>query len=214
LAKTTAPLLSFDARGQVAKTQVYASWRGQPYVRRYTVPAYTNTSEQVLTRSAFSWLQAVFKVAPGLVTDPWTQYIKGKKLTARNAFTKFNLPVLRTETDLLLFNFSPGALGGPPPATLVITPGANQLSCAITAPSPAPTGWTVYSAVAACILDQDPQSAIDYETTAAEDLSDPYACVLTGLASGTYQVGGWLLWTRPDGKIAYSPAIHDQAIVA
>jgi len=53
--KTTAPLLSFDARGQIAHTQVYSSWRGRPYVRRYSVGTNPNTSDQQLTRNAFTW---------------------------------------------------------------------------------------------------------------------------------------------------------------
>jgi len=207
--KTTAPLLSFDARGQIAKTQVYSSWKGRPYVRRYTVPANPQSAEQTITRNAFSFLQAVYKLAPPLFTAPWLAYVRGKVLTERNAFTKFNLPVLRGEADLANFVFSPGALGGLPPASMAITPGAGQLSVAITAPSTVPSGWTIAAAVAACIEDQDPDTGVLTTITAGEDTTATYTVVLTGLNATLYRVGAWLRWTRSDGQIAYSPAIVD-----
>jgi len=205
--KTTAPLLSFDARGQIAKTQVYSSWRGRSYVRRHVIPSNPQTAAQTLTRNCFSFLQATYKLAPPLFTAGWDAYIKGKVLTSRNAFTKFNLPVLRGEADLANFVFSPGALGGLPPASNVITPGAGTLSCAIAAPSTVPTGWTVEAAVAAAIEDQDPDTGVLYEITAGEDTTAAYVVLLSGLPATQHRVGAWLRWVRSDGLIAYSPDI-------
>jgi len=208
MAKTTAPLLSFSASGQIAKTQVYSKWKGRGYVRRHVVPSNPQTAEQTLTRNAFTWLQSVYKLAPALVTAPWEAYAGGLVMTSRNAFTKSNLPILRPATDLSVMNMSPGALGGLPPATVVATPGAGQLSIAITAPATVPTGWTIAKAVAAVILDQNPQSDSDYTIDAGEDATSTYAVVLTGLDAALYQVFGWLVWTRPDGKLAYSPSVQ------
>jgi len=207
LAKVTAPLLSFGASGQVAKTQVYSSWRGRPYVRRHVTPAYSRTDSQDLTRNAFSFLQQVYKFAPAGLTAPWDSYIKGLVMTSRNAFTKFNLPVLREETDLDNWVASPGSLGGIPPKSAVSTDGSGQLSIAITAPDTIPTGWTIAKAVACCLKDQDPQSGTDYEVTAGEDATSTYAVVLTGLDAVLYQFRAWLVWNRPDGQLAYSPSI-------
>lgn len=208
MAKTTAPLLSFGASGAIAKTQVYSKWKGRPYVRRHVIPSNPQTSEQTLTRNAFSWLQAVYKLAPSLVTDTWTLYAKGVVMTGRNAFTKFNLPDLRPASDLTDLVLSPGALGGLPPTAVVATPGSGQLSCAVTAPTTLPVGWTIAGAVAAAVRDQDPQSGVLYTITAGSDMSAPYTIVLTGLtASELYQVRAWLIWTRPDGLTAYSPDI-------
>jgi len=208
MAKVTAPLLSFGASGQIAQTQVYSKWKGRPYVRRQVIPSNPRTSEQSLTRNTFTWLQNAYKLAPSLFTDPWEAYAQGKVMTGRNAFTKQNLPVLRTETDLTNFVGSPGALGGLPPASVVVTPGNDQLSMAITAPSTVPSGWTVYSAVAAVVADQDPQTEILYNIYAGEDLTSAYAVLITGLLDATlYQVRAWLKWTRPDGTFAYSPSI-------
>jgi hypothetical protein len=208
MAKTTAPLLSFDAAGTIAKTQVYSRWKGRPYVRRYQIPANPNSSEQQLTRNSFRWLQAVYKIAPALVTAPWDLYARGLVMTGRNAFTKANNSTLRTASDLSVFTMSPGALGGLAPTAVVATPGSGQLSIAITAPSVVPTGWTIYSGVAAVIKDQDPQSDVDYTITAGEDLTSTYAVVLTGLDAVLYQVFGWFKWNRPDGSFAYSPSVQ------
>jgi hypothetical protein len=213
VAKPTAPLLSFGASGQIAKTLVYASWRGRSYARRHVIPSNPQTAEQSLTRDTFSWLQAVWKVAPALVTAPWLAYSQGKVLTDRNAFTKFNLPDLRSAADLQLMQMSPGALGGLPPATITVTPGNDQLTVECTEPSPTPTGWTVQAAVFAVIEDQEPGVDAFHAISAAEDLATPFSQVIAGLKSVTnYQCFAFLRWVRPDGQIAYSPSITDQGL--
>lgn len=208
MAKTTAPLLSFDARGQIAKTQVYASWRGRSYVRRHVIPANPNTADQQLTRNAFTWLQSVYKFMPSLASAPWEAYVTGKPLTARNAYTKFNLPDLRSAVDLTTLVGSPGVLGGIPAATLTVTGGVATVTVAATAPTDIPTGWTLDGLVAAVIADQDPQSGIDFTMQAAEDLTVAYSIPFTVVA-GDYAGLGWLRWTRPDGRKAYSPSVTD-----
>jgi len=207
MAKTTAPFLGFGASGSVAKTLVASKWKGRSYVRQHVTPANPNSSEQQLTRNTFSWLQAVWKVAPTLVQDVWTLFAKGKVLTNRNAFTKFNNGQLRTETDLTNLTLSPGALGGLPATAVVATPGSGQLSVAVTEPTVLPDGWTIASAIVAVIPDQNPQSATLYNSFAGEDVSSPYTVVITGLDAVLYQVRAWLKWTRPDGSTAYSPDI-------
>jgi len=206
MAKITAPLLSFDARGQIGKTQVYGSWRGRSYARRYTTPANPQTAEQDLTRNTFRWLQAVYKTSPATFIAPWAQYIKGKPLTERNAWTKFNLPGLREETDLANLVMSPGANAGLPTGAVVVTPGSGQLSIAIDAPAVLPTGWSIVEAAAAVILDQDPQTDTDYTISAGTDATSTYAVVITGLDAALYRVGAWFKFLRPDGTNAYSPS--------
>jgi len=213
VAKPTAPLLSFGASGQIAKTLVFAKWRGRSYARRHVIPANPQTAEQSLTRDTFSWLQAVWKIAPALVTAPWLAYSQGKVLTDRNAFTKFNLPPLRAAIDLTDFVMSPGALGGLPPATITVTPGNDQLTVACTPPSPLPTGWTIQGAVFAVIADQEPGVDALYTISASEDLTDPYSVVIAGLLSAQlYQCHAFLRWVRPDAQIAYSPSISDTGL--
>jgi len=209
MATVTAPLLSFGASGQVAKTQVYAKWKGRAYVRRHVTPANPQTAEQSHTRDTFSWLNRVYKTAPALVTDAWKAYAKGAVMTDRNAFQKFNLSNLRDQANLTdKMVMSPGALGGLPP-TQVVTPGNDQLSVAVTAPTVVPVGWTVYSAITAVIPDQDPETGVLYTLSALEDLTSAYVNLFTGLLDAQlYQVFSWLKWNRPDGSFAYSPSIQ------
>jgi len=211
LAKTTAPLLSFGAAGQIGDTMVYSKWKGRAYARRKVVPANPQTSEQTLTRNAFGFLQATYKTAPTLLQDVWKAYAQGKVLTDRNAYTKFNLPLLRDSGSLDDWVASPGALGGLPPDSAVSTPGVGTLSIAIAAPSVLPSGWTVYSAIAAIIREQDPDTGILYTISAVEDLTSAYVCAFSSLGAHEWQYRAWLKWNRPDGSFAYSPAIGGQS---
>jgi len=212
VAKTTAPALSFGASGQVAKTLVYGSWKGRSYARRHVVPSNPQSEEQTITRNCFSFLQSVYKFAPSLVTDPWEAYARGQVMTARNAFTKFNLPNLRDASSCDLMTLSPGAYGGPPPASVTPTPGDDQISLAIAAPAVLPQGWTVYSAIGAVIREQDPDDGVLFTITAGEDLTSAYVVLLTGLSDSVeYQYRAWLKWNRPDGTFAYSPSIGGQS---
>jgi len=213
MAKVTAPILSFGASGQIAKTQVYASWKGRPYARRHVIPANPNTADQQLTRNAFTWLQQVYKFMAALSSAPWEIYATGKVLTARNAWSKFNIANLRVATDLTDLVMSPGALGGIPAASTTITPAAGQVTVAATAPSDIPSGWTLQALVAGVIADQDPQSGQDFIITADEDLTAAYSIVFGGLSAGDYLAAGWLRWLRPDGRIAYSPSVSDLVTV-
>jgi len=210
MAKTTAPLLSFGASGQIAKTMVMSKWRGRPYARRHVIPSNPQTAEQSLTRDTFSWLQAVWKVAPVELTNPWLVYSNGKVLTDRNAFTKFNLSNLRSAVDLSTMLFSPGALGGLPPASITVTGGNDQITVACAAPATLPTGWTIAAAELGIIKDQEPGVGVDYQIEMFEDAAAAYTHDFTGLASVADYVGfAFLKWTRPDGLIAYSPSLSD-----
>lgn len=211
MAKTTAPALSFGASGQIASTMVYSRWKGRQYVRRHVVPSNPQTSEQSLTRNAFTWLQSVYKVAPSIVTDVWDAYAKGLVMTGRNGFTKQNLPTLRPASDIVGMVMSPGALGGLPPASLTPTGGVGTMSLAVVAPSVLPQGWTIYSAQGAIIRSQDPQSGVLFNIQAGEDLTSAYAIAFSSLGAHAWECFAWLKWTRPDGQFAYSPSLHATA---
>jgi hypothetical protein len=205
MAKPVAPLLGFSASGTIAKTIVYARWRGRSYGRRWTSPHNPRSTSQLQTRHVFSWLQQVWKQMPTLGQAPWTAYAAGKPLTNRNAFGTFNIAPLRTATVLTNLRLSPGANAGIAPLTITATPGAAQLSVAITAPTP-PAGWTLSFFVAAAIRDQDPHSGLFYVTRVAEAATSPV--VITGLTSAQlHQVRGWLIWSKPDLSLGYGPDI-------
>src|SRR5574337_163774 len=99
MAKVTAPLLGFGANGQIGDTQVYASWRGIQYARRYVVPNNPNTTEQQKTRNAFSYLSSVWKLLAADAIAPWTAFATGKQFLDKNAFFSANLSNLRGASD-------------------------------------------------------------------------------------------------------------------
>src|SRR3546814_12612164 len=84
MAKTTAPLLSFGADGQIAKTMVYSKWKGIPYVRRHVVPANPQTVAQQLTRTTFSQLREMWKIAPAIAQLPWDTFAIGRPFLGLN----------------------------------------------------------------------------------------------------------------------------------
>lgn len=209
MSRVTAPLLSFSAGGQIAKTQVYSSWKGIPYVRRYVIPANPQSTEQTKTRTAFSWLNNVWKIAPADFVAPWTLAAKSQQMTNRNLWLKRNTSMLRSAVDLTGLIMSPGAAGGIA-GGITITPGNDQLTFAGTPPDPLPSGWTVVKLVGAAILQQDPQSDTDYEINVVSDSSDPYSVVMSGLASAAdYVAAGWWVYQRSSNvtDLAYSAAI-------
>lgn len=207
MSKVTAPLLSFGASGQIAKSMVFGSWKGISYTRRYVVPANPQSTEQTLTRNTFSFLNDVFKVAPASFRDPWTRYAVGKPLTDRNAFLKFNNGLLREEVSLDGMWMSPGAFGGLS-AVFTATPGNDLITVAITPPDPLPPGWSIVRGVAAAIKEQDPQAPTDFDVVVGTDTSDPYSIVLALESATEYAVAGWLVYQRSSlaTDLAYGPA--------
>lgn len=207
MAKLTGPLLSIAASGAVAKTQVYASWKGIAYARRWVQPANPQSTEQVETRDTFSWLNRVWKTAPALFVAPWAAAVQGRPLTDRNLFIKQNLSLLRGQADLTGIILSPGAKGGLA-STITITPAAGQITIAGADPTPLPSGWSIVGLVGVAIPDQDPQSGSSYTIEADEDLTTAYSVVLTGLAAGDYAAAGWWVYQRSAlaTDLAYSAA--------
>lgn len=212
MSRTVAPLLSFGASGAIAKTQVYATWKGIAYARRYVIPANPNTAEQQETRSVFSWLVNSWKFADAAVIAAFDAYAEGQPLTGLNAYIKQNLPDLRGASDISTLVFSPGARSGFASPLITLTPGNDQIQAVLDAPT-LPAGWTITTARFAAIRQQDPSSGILYTMTPEDDASAPYDVTITGLASAqTYVVGGWFEFLRPDGKTAYGRSISDTAL--
>lgn len=212
MATVNAPLLSFGAGGQIAKTQVYSSWKGVAYARRYVVPSNPRSADQTLTRSTFSFLNSVWKVAPGDFTAAWQSAVKGRPLTDRNLWIQKNLPLLREASDLTGLILSPGARGGLI-GDIVVTPGDDLVTVTGTPPDPLPAGWTVTRMIAAAIRQQDPQSGAMFEVVAGDDPTSAYSVALTGLASAAaYVVGGWFEYQKSSvaTDLAYGPSTGEE----
>jgi hypothetical protein len=204
-----APLLSFGASGQIAKTQVYSTWKGQPYVRRYVIPANPRSTDQTTTRSVFSFLNFVWRIAPLDFVAPWQAAVQSRRMIDRNLWIQQNLPLLRPGTDLTGLVMSPGAKGGLASA-ITVTPGNDQLTFAGVTPAPLPSGWTIVKMVGAAIKQQDPHIDTNYEIFTVSDATDPYSVVMTGLESVTpYVAAGWWVYQRSASAtdLAYSAAV-------
>lgn len=211
MAKPTGPLLSFGARGTIAKTATYSSWKGRGYVRQRVIPANPNSTGQQSTRNAFSVSSEIWKSAPTLFQAPWDRFAVGQVLTGRNRFMGDYVSTLRGLANMDTMPFSPGAKGGLAPVSIALTPGVGQITVDFTNPA-APTGWTLASAIAAAIADDDPEATVLTTVTAGEDAATQAQVILTGLtAAQLYVVGGWLRWTKPDGSVAYGASINDTA---
>lgn len=216
MGKTTAPLLSFDAAGQLAKTVVYSRWRGVKYARRHVIPANPRSTSQQFQRNSFATLREMWKLAPSLVRAPWDAFATGRPFTGFNAFIGENRLAINTNTDLQQFIGSPGSRGGLPQdsmaAAATVNPG--ELEVTFQTPDP-PDGWTLEASVAVAFKDQAPDARLETTLTADEATADPWTITLTGLAEGElHVVAGWLRWTKPDGRIAYGTSTVDTATPA
>lgn len=65
MAKLNAPLLSFSASGQIAKSLVYFPWKGIDVVRQYVVPANPRSTDQtaqrnLMTAAVLAWHDALY----------------------------------------------------------------------------------------------------------------------------------------------------------
>lgn len=210
MSKTIAPLLSFGAAGQLARTAVYASWKGIPYVRRYVVPANPRTTKQVVTRDLFKSLQQMWLLMPAIGKAPFIANAQGRPYTPVNKFTSVNIKGLNTSSppaDMDFFIGSPGAKGGLPPASAVATPGSGSVSIAVGAPA-LPDGWTINAASGIGFKQQAPDGTFNGTIQAQTDATSTYALVFTGLTgSQVYVFSVWLVWNRPDGTLAYSTSL-------
>jgi hypothetical protein len=216
MAKTTAPTLSFEARGSIAKTLVYSSWRGVRYARRHVVPANPRTVAQQAVRTLFAFLREIYKLSPSTLTNPWNAFAQGRPFTGMNKFVGENVRVMNGEADLNNFIFSPGAKGGLPPVDIVVTsPVATECSIAITLPT-LPDGWAMAGAYGVALLQQDPTGIFEGGVHVGEDIAAPMdTVVITGLTTGEeYQVGCFLKQTKPDGTYAYSVSLSDIIVVS
>lgn len=212
VAKTDAPMLSFAASGQIAKTQVYSSWRGIGYARRYVIPANPNTAAQQETRSVFKWASQVWKLAGPLLQGPWTSYSTGQPFTNRNAFISSAVKNLRGQTDLTAFVGSPGAKGGLPAASIAAAVSSTTITVTLGAPD-LPAGWTITNAVAVALPNVDPSTAVAWNSYEAGDAATPYEIAIASLPAATYELSAWFVYTKPDGTTAYGPSINATATV-
>lgn len=207
MAVVTAPLLSFGASGQIAKSMVNAKWRGVNYARRYVVPANPNTAAQQETRSVFAFLSEVWKNGSSDMQAPWTAAATGQKYYNRNVFMGKNTAILRPGDDMTGFLGSPGAGGGLAPASVTAEAGDDSLTVTVT-PPPLPNGWTVSKVVALALPNTDPHTATVFTSASGNASASPWEVTLTGLTAAAHIVSGWVVYSKPDGSLAYGPSLN------
>lgn len=219
MAKTTAPLLSFEAGGQIGKTQVYGKWRGIAYARRYTIPANPNSESQQATRGVFSWLNGTWKQLNPSVQATFTLFSKGRPFTNRNAYISKNLSGLRgtdadPADDLSAMIVSPGANAGLAAASLVTADGTGHVLHVTVNPPDVPTGWTIVKVHAIAFLQQDANASHTYASVYGNVTADPWLVDLDMGAAGTYACFGFVEYTKPDGTTAFSPSLYHEQVLA
>jgi hypothetical protein len=196
--------MAFSASGQIGKSLVYGTWKGQKYARQYIVPTNPSTAAQQAQRNLFKWVHDWFKYASSDVTASWYAYAAGKMLTGPNAFSSKNLVALKGQTAITNIIYIPAVLGAPPNAGLTVTPGATQLTVLGVPPS-LPSGWTLTKMIAVVTKQQIPSGEEEPNPsfTMTKTVS-PWSVVFTGLTTAQPYVAGvgWEM-TRADLAIAY-----------
>ena len=100
MAKVTAPLFSFTARGQLAKSLVFMNWKGIADVRQHVVPSNPKTTGQTTQRGYMSTIVAVYKATftNAAMRTAWnlTAQIGSTVQSGFNAFVSAAVQVLQT----------------------------------------------------------------------------------------------------------------------
>ena len=212
--KTTAPLLSFGAAGQIGQSMVFSKWKGVSYVRRYVVPANPRTVKQTANRAVFSMINAAYLYAPAPIKQAFDAYAIGKPLTGRNKFFSDNQKLFGVDPkpagiDGLIM--SPGNGGGLPATNLSAVGGALSITVMVDLPE-IPAGWQLSGAVAAAVKQQAPTDDFTGKWFVVSVDADMDEVTIPGLEAATeYVVGYFLKWTKPDGSVAYSVSLSGSA---
>lgn len=216
MAKVTAPLLSFGAGGAIAKTQVYASWKGIPYVRRYVIPANTPSTEKDKTKNLFRTLTQLYKNMDTDAVTPWSAFAAGKPLTARNALLKFNVAktAMWGEADWLKYIGSPSTKSAPTFTSFALGSSGPGILTSTVAMPPDPTGWTPAAVVYTYRINDNPATTTDYQITSNVVTPTPWQLALAALPTGDYMVSAWIVWNIGGGLLAYSASKTDHQAVA
>ncbi len=200
----TAPLLSLDASGTIAKTLTYSHWRGIKYARQRVIPNNPNTAAQQAVRKVFANLSTIWLYLPAYATLSNQDSSAGKPLTDRNMFVKNNAANLYAQTDYSLFSPYAAARGGPGGIVNAIVNASTQVTANVTPPA-TPSGWTLTRVAGLLIRDSDPTLDEPYPTVEHDDATSTYSLVWTGLTNSmTYYGQTAVEWLRPDGFRAWS----------
>ena len=84
MAKVKGPLFSISASGQLAKTLIYADWKGIDYAKQYVIPANPKTEDQQEQRGFFNSAIEAWHVDGYTEEDvtAWNLYALAQKMAA------------------------------------------------------------------------------------------------------------------------------------
>jgi len=115
MARVRTPLLSFGARGKLAKTLVYFPWKGIDAVREYVVPTNPRTAAQTSQRGYMTDVVAAwrnyFTAASG--REAWDRAATqdSRPLSGFNLFTSNAVKLAPTDADASFANGAAAAAG-------------------------------------------------------------------------------------------------------
>jgi len=103
MSKTTAPLLSLGASGQIASTLVASSWKGISYMRKYVIPANPRTAGQIAQRDVVAASVNAWRMylTDAVIRTAWAVRagIAGSAMSGFNAAVSSLAKILKTNPD-------------------------------------------------------------------------------------------------------------------
>ncbi|MCL6547127.1 MAG: hypothetical protein K6T61_18080 [Bryobacteraceae bacterium] len=90
MATVNGPLFSLDASGTIARTAVYAKWKGRNYVRSHAVPANPQTDLQRSRRALIQFLSRAWSGLSALQQALWKPLASENNYSPFNAYTAYN----------------------------------------------------------------------------------------------------------------------------
>lgn len=214
MARLTAPLLSLGASGSIAKSLVFASWKGVPYARVHVIPANPQSVAQQEVRGVFSTLNNLWKRMGVQARLPFQNAVRGLAMTDRNKHVQENVAALIDKANMNDLVMSIAGGNAIIPINVTAVDGTNgRVACFAEAP-PAPPGYTIGYMVGVAVADGDPSPALSPLCYEASDAAAPYAFDIFCLIDGIYQVGIWARWVRDADQMGFvSEAVRFQVTV-
>jgi len=91
MALVTGPLLSLDARGQVAGSIVFSNWKGRAYVRQLVTPSNPKSAGQTSNRAMFKFLSQAWAGLSAAEQATWEALAAATTISPFNAYQSFNM---------------------------------------------------------------------------------------------------------------------------
>lgn len=183
MVKVSGPMMSFDASGKIAKTAVFAKWKGRNYVRKLVTPANPKSALQVSVRAMLKFLSQQWAGIGSTPQGTWDDLAAATQISPFNAYVSRNQSRWR-EFQAPSQSYPAAETGTPPVATLdSATGGPSYIDVAMTI--------TTLNDVWGVILFRSPTGTFDTSRATAiavllVDSTGAMTYTDSGLAAGTY----------------------------